>query len=96
MDSTWNYLVGRMQEPSTWVSLGSLFTAVGFAVAPEYWQAISTIGMGLGGLIGTILSERKMKKSDMKAAAEEVVVDNVKEGALTNGLREKVDAANRN
>jgi hypothetical protein len=59
MDALWEYLAGRMQEPSTWVSLGTLFTAAGWAIAPEHWQLIAAIGMGIGGILGTVLRERK-------------------------------------
>lgn len=95
MDQTIDYIVERMKEPSTYVSLGSLLTAIGFTISPENWQAIAFTCMGLGGLIGTFLSDRRTKKSEIKEMAEKVVVENVKDSALTNGLKEKVDAADR-
>jgi len=52
-------LTDRLKEPSTWVGLGSLVTAVGWKIAPDLWQAISVVGMGLGGLMAIILTEKK-------------------------------------
>ena len=74
MDSIWEYLAARLSEPSTWVSLGSLATAVGFAVSPENWQMIAAFGMGLGGFIGTVLRERKKTTpTEIQAVVKAVV-----------------------
>lgn len=78
-ESIWDYLVARMTEPSTYVSLGVLATGLGFAIAPEKWQAISSIAMGLGGFLGVVLRERK--KTSV-AEIKEVVKDTVKDSAL--------------
>lgn len=59
MSNLLDVLIGKMKEPSTWVSLGSLLTAVGFAVRPDLWQQISSVAMGLGGVLGILLSEKK-------------------------------------
>jgi hypothetical protein len=59
MSGILDYLVTRMKEPSTWVSLGSMLTAIGFAVRPDLWQQISAVAMGIGGVLGVILSEKK-------------------------------------
>lgn len=73
MDSAIDYIVARAQEPSTWVSLGTLVTGLGFVIAPEYWQLIAAIGMGIGGFLGTILRERKKTTStEIKAVVEAV------------------------
>lgn len=58
MDNFLSLAVARLKEPSTWVGLGSLVTAVGFAVSPDLWQAISAVGMGVGGLVAVILKEK--------------------------------------
>lgn len=52
-------IAARLREPSTWVGIGSLVTAIGFAVKPELWQAISAVGMGFGGLMAVLLGENK-------------------------------------
>jgi hypothetical protein len=54
-----DWIVMKAKEPSTWVGLGTMSTAVGWQVSPEHWNVIATIGMGLGGLMATILSEKK-------------------------------------
>lgn len=58
MQALLSALVARMKEPSTWVGLGSLVTAAGFALRPDLWQQISVIGMGVGGLLAAILAEK--------------------------------------
>ena len=61
MNTLLSIIVSKMKEPSTWVGLGSLVTAIGFAVRPDLWQQISTIGMGIGGALAVILSEKSNK-----------------------------------
>ena len=73
------WLVARAQEPSTWVSLGTMLTGLGFAVAPEYWQSISAVCMSLGGLAGVLLRERKKTTT---ADIVTVVEDTVKPSAM--------------
>jgi hypothetical protein len=69
-----SWIAQRASEPSTWVSLGSLITGVGFTIAPQYWSQIAAIGMGIGGLLGVILKERKKTTSDeIKAVVEKTV-----------------------
>lgn len=53
------WLSERLQEPSTYVGLGSFLTAAGFAFKPEYWQWVAAIGMGIGGLLGAVISAKK-------------------------------------
>lgn len=74
-----DYLAARFSEPSTWVSLGVLFTGMGWQIAPDYWQSIAGIGMGLGGLLGTILRERKKTTT---AEIKDVVEDTVKRASM--------------
>lgn len=52
-------IVSKMKEPSTWVGLGSLVTAIGWNIKPELWASISGVAMGIGGLLAVILSEKK-------------------------------------
>ena len=51
-------IVAKLREPSTWVGLGSLVTAIGWNIKPELWAQISGIAMGIGGLLAVILSEK--------------------------------------
>lgn len=74
MNDALAYIAARFTEPSTWVSLGSLLTGVGIVVAPDKWQAIMGIGMGLGGFLGVILRERKKTTPDeIKKVVEDTV-----------------------
>lgn len=73
MDAALEYLAARLQEPSTWVSIGSMLTGVGVVIAPEYWQAIMGIGLIGGGLLGTVLRERKKTTPvEIKAVIEAI------------------------
>lgn len=76
------YLYARMAEPSTWVSLGSVFTGLGVVIAPDKWQAITAIGLGLGGLLGAGLRERKKTTPE---EIKQVVEQTVEPKALKNG-----------
>lgn len=59
MDTTaFEYVIARLREPSTWVGLGSLLTGLGVAIAPEYWEAITSVGLSVGGLIAVIVKEK--------------------------------------
>lgn len=51
------YTFNRCREPTTWLGLGSLGTAIGWSISPEHWMLISQIGMGVGGFIAAALSE---------------------------------------
>lgn len=74
MDATLDYLVQRLKEPSTYVSLGALLTAVGWQISPENWNTIAAFCMGVGGLIGMILTERrKTTPTEIKNVVEAVV-----------------------
>lgn len=83
MDSTLDYIAARLQEPSTYASLGMLFTAIGWQIAPDQWQAIAGICMGVGGLIGSVLRERKKAtEKEIKEVAKEAVHETVTPEAL--------------
>jgi hypothetical protein len=56
----WDWISQRIKEPSTWVGLGSLVTAVGWQFSPELWQAIAAVGMGVGGLLAVLVKEKKV------------------------------------
>jgi hypothetical protein len=51
------YIIARLQEPSTWVGLGSFLTGVGVVVAPEYWEAITGVGLAIGGFLAVVMKE---------------------------------------
>ena len=57
MDSAYSYIVARLREPSTWVGLGSFLTGVGIVLAPELWEQITAIGLGVGGFLAVVVKE---------------------------------------
>ena len=79
MNAALEYLIARFQEPSTWVSLGTMLTGIGVVIAPEYWQVIMGVGMTAGGAAGAALRERKKTTS---AEIKAVVVQTVDRDAL--------------
>lgn len=83
MDFLRDYLIARAQEPSTWVSLGVFFTGIGWNIAPEHWQLIALVGMGFGGLAGSLIRERqKMTTAEVKDVAKEAIDETVKPTAM--------------
>lgn len=53
------YMLERMREPSTWRGLTLLLTALGVPLAPGVSDAIIAIGLGIAGLIGAVVPDRK-------------------------------------
>jgi len=54
-----SYLLDRMKEPSTWRGLVLLLTALGVPMAPGLSDAIIAAGLGLAGLIGAVMPDRR-------------------------------------
>lgn len=54
-----DYLLDRMREPSSWRGLTLLLTALGVPLAPGVSDAIIAIGLGIAGLIGAVVPDRK-------------------------------------
>lgn len=54
-----NFLLDRAHEPSTWRGLTLLLTALGIVVNPDQLAAITAAGMGIAGLIGAFVPDRK-------------------------------------
>jgi hypothetical protein len=49
----------RLKEPSTWASLAATLGALGFAVPEGLMQYITFAGMGLAGVLGFFMPEKK-------------------------------------
>lgn len=49
------YILDRMKERGTWLSLSSALTGMGVVISPENWQMIMAIGMGVPGIITAFL-----------------------------------------
>ncbi len=54
-----NYLLERMREPSTWRGLALLLTALGIPLAPGVADALIAAGLGVAGLIGALVPDRR-------------------------------------
>lgn len=53
------YLLARLQEPSTWRGLVLCATAAGIGIEPDAAEAITALGMLGAGLIGVMTEDRK-------------------------------------
>lgn len=53
-----DYLLARLQEPSTWRGLVLIATACGAILSPEQQEAIIAGGLLLAGLIGAATPEK--------------------------------------
>jgi hypothetical protein len=51
------YLLARLKEPSTWRGIVSVLTACGIALNPTQIEAIITVGLMIGGLIGVLTKD---------------------------------------
>jgi len=49
-----NYLLDRLNEPSTWRGLIMLLTAFGVSISPELSEAIIAGGIGVVGIVGAV------------------------------------------
>ncbi len=57
-----DYLIARLQEPSTWRGLVLIATACGAALSPDQQEAIVTSGLLVAGLIGAAFQDRKKEQ----------------------------------
>lgn len=53
------YILDRMREPSTWRGLTLLLTALGIPLAPGVSDALIAAGLGVAGLIGALMPDRR-------------------------------------
>lgn len=53
------YLLDRCREPSTWRGVVLVATALGASLSPEATEAIVTVGIGLAGVIGAAVPDKK-------------------------------------
>lgn len=53
-----NWLLNRLNEPSTWRGLVWLLTAFGLSIKPELAEAIITAGIAIAGLIGVVTKDK--------------------------------------
>lgn len=71
-----NFLMERLQEPSTWRGVIWLITALGFALDPDQRESIVTTGMAFVGLIGVFTKDKKKEViQEQQQKTEEAVIE---------------------
>lgn len=65
------YILDRLKERGTWLSLGSALTGMGVLIAPQKWDLIMAIGMGVPGIVTAFLPPRIQEKNIVPAPAVE-------------------------
>lgn len=53
-----DYILARLQEPSTWRGLVLIASALGAALSPDQQEAIVTGGLLLAGIIGAAVPDK--------------------------------------
>lgn len=56
------FILDRAKEPSSWRGISLFLTAVGIYVNPEMYQQITTVGVGVAGLIGMFTKDKTSVK----------------------------------
>lgn len=57
MKSSWKFLVARLSEASTYRGIVIGLTGLGVYVRPEIAAAVTSIGLGVAGLIGVFFPD---------------------------------------
>lgn len=52
-----DFIAARLKEPTTWGGISAVLTAVGVSVRPDLWQAITTLGASIGGVLLVLIPE---------------------------------------
>lgn len=58
-----DYILARLQEPSTWRGLVLIASALGAALSPDQKEAIVTGGLLLAGIIGAAVPDKSSKEN---------------------------------
>lgn len=53
-----NWIIERLQEPSTWRGLTMLATSAGVTISPEFMPHIVATGTAVAGLIGVVTKDK--------------------------------------
>lgn len=53
-----NFFLDRAKEPSTWRGFSLFLTAVGIYIDPTMYTQITTVGVGVAGLIGMVTKDK--------------------------------------
>lgn len=52
------YIIDRLQEPSTWRAIILILTACGVPIAPELANQVIAAGIGIAGVIGVVTPDK--------------------------------------
>lgn len=52
------FFADRFKERSTWLGITALATAVGIKAEPEQFEAVTTLGLALGGIIAAFTKDK--------------------------------------
>lgn len=79
-----DYIINKLEEPSTWRGLVWIITAFGVVLSPEQTEAIVTFGMTLAGLIAVFIEKGNAHTSEeivtiVKEEHSKIVEKTVKE-----------------
>ena len=58
-----DYILARLQEPSTWRGLVLIASALGAALSPDQQEAIVTGGLLFAGIIGAAVPDKSSKEN---------------------------------
>jgi hypothetical protein len=53
-----NYIVNRLSEASTWRGIILILTSVGVGINPEMVAPITSVGVGVAGLVGVLFKDK--------------------------------------
>ncbi len=68
--TVFSYLLDRMKERGTWLSLSTALTGMGMVIAPQKWDLIMAIGMGIPGIVTAFVPPVIQEKNITPAAPE--------------------------
>lgn len=54
-----NFILDRTKEPSSWRGVSLFLTALGIYIEPALYTQITTVGVGIAGLIGMFTKDKK-------------------------------------
>ena len=57
-----DFILARSKEPSSWRGVSLFLTAFGIYIEPALYAQITTVGMGVAGLIGMVTADKKAVK----------------------------------
>lgn len=88
-----DYILDRLQEPSTWRGIVLLLTALGVSFSPDAQEAIISVGLSIAGLIGILTKDQKTPPAPTEKEIEAVQQDQEKK--VEKIIKEKKNAKSK-